>query len=269
MSRNLTASDRSSLIRLASTLPVGSAERKAILAGLRRSAALTSDQYIRLEVEIDRVFGGDASIEIMDDDSEFDRNAADLVIRIGGVDVSDAPQMLRALENSALIEKPGSSWDVERVGRGDMDAFLFRANLKNFSQVPVVEADAVLDYVRRLWGNSFIRLSKSRKPGVVSEINTYEEFFIEKKVRGQAYFMPSIGGDYNIPYSDPDTTRTERVSNSLSVQFTERGVIDILGETPFEGQIRHRSRDGFDQRCKKTLNDILAAWNSAHSRALK
>ena len=34
MSRSLTASDRSSLIRLASSLPVGSAERKAILAGL-------------------------------------------------------------------------------------------------------------------------------------------------------------------------------------------------------------------------------------------
>ena len=37
MSRNLTAQDRSSLIRLASTLPVGSAERKAILAGLAQT----------------------------------------------------------------------------------------------------------------------------------------------------------------------------------------------------------------------------------------
>jgi len=35
-SRTLTASDRSSLIRLASSLPPGSAERKVILAGLRR-----------------------------------------------------------------------------------------------------------------------------------------------------------------------------------------------------------------------------------------
>jgi hypothetical protein len=34
MFRTLTASDRSSLIRLASTLPAGSPERKAILAGL-------------------------------------------------------------------------------------------------------------------------------------------------------------------------------------------------------------------------------------------
>lgn len=35
MARTLTASDRRSLIRLASTMPVGSPERKAILAGLR------------------------------------------------------------------------------------------------------------------------------------------------------------------------------------------------------------------------------------------
>ena len=38
MPRSLTAQDRSSLIRLASSLPVGSAERKAILAGLRKTS---------------------------------------------------------------------------------------------------------------------------------------------------------------------------------------------------------------------------------------
>ena len=39
MSRALTASDRSALIRLASTLPVGSVERKAILAGLSKTSS--------------------------------------------------------------------------------------------------------------------------------------------------------------------------------------------------------------------------------------
>ncbi len=39
MSRSLTAPDRSSLIRLASSLPAGSPERKAILAGLRLQGA--------------------------------------------------------------------------------------------------------------------------------------------------------------------------------------------------------------------------------------
>lgn len=40
MSRTLTASDRRSLIRMASTMPVGSPERKAILAGLSKTPAL-------------------------------------------------------------------------------------------------------------------------------------------------------------------------------------------------------------------------------------
>ena len=38
MSRTLSASDRASLIRLASSLPVGDAKRKAILAGLSKAA---------------------------------------------------------------------------------------------------------------------------------------------------------------------------------------------------------------------------------------
>jgi len=38
MSKTLTAADRSALIRLASGLPQGSAERKAILAGLKKTA---------------------------------------------------------------------------------------------------------------------------------------------------------------------------------------------------------------------------------------
>ena len=37
-SRNVTASDRSALIKLASSLPAGSPERKAILAGLDKTA---------------------------------------------------------------------------------------------------------------------------------------------------------------------------------------------------------------------------------------
>ena len=55
MSRTLTAADRSALIRLASTMPAGSAERRAILAGLSKSAAhpfpdgvLSKADYFRL-----------------------------------------------------------------------------------------------------------------------------------------------------------------------------------------------------------------------------
>ena len=42
MARKTTAADRKSLIRLASTLPKGSAERKAILAGLSKKAGSKS-----------------------------------------------------------------------------------------------------------------------------------------------------------------------------------------------------------------------------------
>jgi hypothetical protein len=45
MARNLTASDRSALIRLASTLPVGSPQRKAILSGLTKTSAEKGDLY--------------------------------------------------------------------------------------------------------------------------------------------------------------------------------------------------------------------------------
>ena len=59
MSRNLTASDRKSLVRLASTLPAGSPERKAILAGLAKTKSASrskaaSTGKILIEVGEDR-----------------------------------------------------------------------------------------------------------------------------------------------------------------------------------------------------------------------
>jgi len=55
MARTLTASDRKTLIKLASTLPVGSPERKVILAGLSKQGGLPdgnlpdgwADAYLR------------------------------------------------------------------------------------------------------------------------------------------------------------------------------------------------------------------------------
>jgi len=63
MSRTLTAQDRSALIRLASDLPPGSAERKAILAGLKNGVRESTrdrrerewrEEYKRREREADR-----------------------------------------------------------------------------------------------------------------------------------------------------------------------------------------------------------------------
>lgn len=47
MSRILTASDRKNLVRLASELPKGSPERKAILAGLQKAAGTATDKQVR------------------------------------------------------------------------------------------------------------------------------------------------------------------------------------------------------------------------------
>lgn len=62
MSRTLTAADRSSLIKLASSMPVGSPERRAILAGLQgsvtKTAGMTPDDLMRVEAEIDEIFDG-------------------------------------------------------------------------------------------------------------------------------------------------------------------------------------------------------------------
>lgn len=51
MSHTLTAQDRASLIRLASSLPVGSEERKVILAGLEKSASMMGNDILNSFVD--------------------------------------------------------------------------------------------------------------------------------------------------------------------------------------------------------------------------
>ena len=73
MSRTLTASDRSALIRLASTLPAGSPEKKAILAGLSKSAGLASERKAaRTPAHVLDHFGYDPfDISLQDRDEEL------------------------------------------------------------------------------------------------------------------------------------------------------------------------------------------------------
>lgn len=185
------------------------------------------------------------------------------MVLVRGEDVRRANQLLQALERSRLIEKPGPTWLIEDRYDGD---FLFRANLKNDVRVPA-DAGLVLDHVRRLWSNPHIFLHKSRKPGVVSEIYHVFSFYIEESVSGRADVVVSPGGDRVNLFAQPDTKDAKKVHNLLSVQFTQNGSINILGETPF-GLIRHRSREGFDQGCRKALNDIHKAWEYAESRGV-
>ena len=52
MSRRLTASDRSALIRLASTMPAGSDERRAILSGLRAIRVAQREYHVGQRVTL-------------------------------------------------------------------------------------------------------------------------------------------------------------------------------------------------------------------------
>ena len=71
MARNITASDRKALIRLAGTMPKGSPERKAILAGLagveRSRPALAGV----LKKDIDKVEGANSADELKDAVTDF------------------------------------------------------------------------------------------------------------------------------------------------------------------------------------------------------
>ena len=59
MSRSLTASDRKALIRLASTLPKGSDERRAVLAGLMDLGGTGTTAQVREDIEefLSSIFG--------------------------------------------------------------------------------------------------------------------------------------------------------------------------------------------------------------------
>ena len=54
MSRTFTAADRSALIRLAGTLPAGSEERKAILAGLEKASRSRMLQKVQKMTDAER-----------------------------------------------------------------------------------------------------------------------------------------------------------------------------------------------------------------------
>lgn len=76
MSRTLTAQDRSSLIRLASSLPAGSAERKAILAGFmnllrgRKDFKSPREAVKILEKVITDLWGGSVKLTKKSDTSD-------------------------------------------------------------------------------------------------------------------------------------------------------------------------------------------------------
>ena len=99
MPRTLTASDRRSLIRLASTLPVGSPERKAILNGLKAA----SRNWRNLEQRLSRAYGWEASqpgeytIFLSEPDAEGGVDDGDYVI-VGVRDLRGSDDMIEVAD---------------------------------------------------------------------------------------------------------------------------------------------------------------------------
>ena len=139
MSRTLTAQDRSSLIRLASDLPKGSPERKAILAGLKKASYMTSD----LEEAARR---GDPKnfakllFEEHDEDSSFvlDSMLGELQEVLGG----ENPQSFRRAVDTELGKL--NSGEVDSL----IDSSPWRKEL--FALSDVMGESAVPDKVRKI-----------------------------------------------------------------------------------------------------------------------
>ncbi len=116
MSRNLTASDRSSLIRLASSLPAGSAERKAILAGLTKtSSLLTPDLEAAARIAdvkvfaslLDAKYGDDAYLFLDDMSGELRPVLTGVSLREFRTNVDKVLYKFREVrENAAIAASP-------------------------------------------------------------------------------------------------------------------------------------------------------------------
>jgi hypothetical protein len=118
MARSITASDRKSLIRLASTLPKGSPERKAILASLagveRGRPALAGV----LKKDIDKIDGADSADELKDAVTDFVFHVSEYLgdFDHDPDDSSDVSQVARALHFLGIdIDKALRSSELFRL----------------------------------------------------------------------------------------------------------------------------------------------------------
>ena len=118
MSRKLTASDRNSLIRLASAMEKGSPERKAILAGLSKSARASGPIEDALE---------DKWNSLHDFEYALDRAAREYDVAAsysGGKGRKDAQKMLKMINDLTEALEAISSGDdglLNRLWEAEME----------------------------------------------------------------------------------------------------------------------------------------------------
>lgn len=136
MAKTLTATDRKSLIRLASTMEKGSEERRAILAGLTQTAAEESEDFLDRKLDRDwkkalkAVFAwkgkGDKTNErirknLRRDPDNFDYRQE--MLELHDQYRKEGPRLLKAVEAiyAAAEKHPISEQSKFRDGKGNLD----------------------------------------------------------------------------------------------------------------------------------------------------
>jgi hypothetical protein len=118
MPRTLTASDRRSLIRLASTLPAGSPERKAILAGLKKAGRKVSiHEYTPKRGDVFRMpysYGGrEYALVKVSKDGWVEDGLGGKYISYEVVDTATWPEPLRVGERADMLVFDGDEPELD------------------------------------------------------------------------------------------------------------------------------------------------------------
>ena len=110
--RNLTASDRSALIKLASSLPAGSPERKAILAGLQGSSKTAAGKSIDPILEAAKKMGRSIQLITKGEHLVFEGQRYDFIVRADDDETLDEFEEL--VSEYVEGEAPSDMWHNNR-----------------------------------------------------------------------------------------------------------------------------------------------------------
>lgn len=241
--KTLAASDRSALIRLASTLPKGSEERRAILAGLKdkkRASKLASRRFLPILK------------------SCFPKTPASQVISVFEGFLWDIVVVLWTPEK-ALHKGQDLVWDWENITiDSDWDFEVPRAIKVTVKPIPVLWSETK-QIMRELKGDfqCFLEAINDRAfaKWVAESLKKTAVDHFEANPDEVLYFLVSdnpleewVGeqmdnpSPYSITYDDGAFTPKKTLSNKVDVKVTNRGVV-ISCELIIELLIDHRKID--------------------------
>ena len=206
MSRKLTSSDRKSLIKLAGSLPKGSEERRAILAGLKKAGATFRFSPKKLKSSWFGPWAGNArvnSASIVDSAGNYD---------LWAVNVSWTPpygEHVKPLKRNILIvaDKNGVEADPRVLGLGEDVAWLTHNPTNGLPRLSKPKALQLFE--RRLKGKHILPKGKE-----VSSI-------VWPIVPGDKVKVDRIPRGYKVPFSAGDTLTVERVGSKTFKLFFE------------------------------------------------